>query len=278
MDVPASRDVGAAGTLRSMGAGDSVSFDRAAGFYDETRRTDEAALAAMLEVLAGELAPRGSALEIGVGTGQIALPLHARGVSLTGIDISEPMMARLVDKAGGRAPFPLVRGDASQLPFADRSFGGAYARWVLHLIPDWRDAVAELGRVVQPGGVVVIEPGSYVGAWRDVWLRFVQEVGEAAMPVGLDMRGAPAELDEAFAARGMRRRDLPDVRFRSDATLERFFREAAARTHSWTWRIPDAELGRAVEVVRAWAQDRYGDLMHVPEPSVPLLWRAYDVA
>lgn len=261
-----------------MDAAGSVSFDRAAGFYDETRRSDEDALSAMLEVLESELAPRGRALEIGVGTGQIALPLHARGVSLTGIDISAQMMARLAGKAGGRAPFPLVRADALRLPFADRSFGGAYARWVLHLIPGWREAVAELGRVVRPGGVVVIEPGGYVGIWRDVWLRFVQEVGEAARPVGLDMRGAPAELDEAFAARGMRRRDLPEVRFPGDATLERFFQEVAARMHSWTWRIPEAQLGPAVAAVRAWAQERYGDLLAVPERSVPLLWRAYDVA
>jgi 2-polyprenyl-3-methyl-5-hydroxy-6-metoxy-1,4-benzoquinol methylase len=47
-----------------------------------------------IDVLA-ELAGRGKALEFGIGTGRIALPLAARGVSVYGIDLSQPMVARM---------------------------------------------------------------------------------------------------------------------------------------------------------------------------------------
>src|SRR5579859_1522595 len=83
----------------SLGAG-SLSFDRVAGQYDGTRGyppgVSDAIAAGMMRY--GPLEPGSSALEIGVGTGRIALPLLARGVNITGVDISERMTARLREK------------------------------------------------------------------------------------------------------------------------------------------------------------------------------------
>ena len=58
-------------------------------------------MARTIELLASELLGRGRALEVGVGTGLLALPLHEAGVSLAGLDLTPAMMARLVEKAGG---------------------------------------------------------------------------------------------------------------------------------------------------------------------------------
>ncbi len=75
------------------------SFDEAsAAHYDElAQRGDEEAAVSFLRRLAGD----GPALELGIGTGRIALPLAARGVVVDGIDLSEPMVARLRAKPGG---------------------------------------------------------------------------------------------------------------------------------------------------------------------------------
>jgi len=54
----------------------------------------------LADLLVAELDGRGRCLEIGVGTGRIALPLHERGVDLVGIDLATPMLARLIDNAG----------------------------------------------------------------------------------------------------------------------------------------------------------------------------------
>src|SRR5207237_6696700 len=48
-----------------------------------------------------ELAEGGDALELGIGTGRIAVPLSARGVRVSGIDLSDAMVARLREKPGG---------------------------------------------------------------------------------------------------------------------------------------------------------------------------------
>ncbi len=155
----------------------SIRFDRAAEFYDETRSYDESLSRATTELLAAELRGRGTVLEVGVGTGLIALPLHEAGIPMRGLDISAPMMAKLVEKAGGRPPFPLVLGDATALPFSDGAVDAGLLRWVLHLIPDWREVVAELVRVVRPGGVLVIHLGAYGGPWDEIHSRFEEVVG-----------------------------------------------------------------------------------------------------
>jgi SAM-dependent methyltransferase len=256
---------------------DSIAFDRAAEYYDRTRVTDAETLEEIVDVLAEEFTGRGRVLEIGVGTGALALPLADRNVPIVGLDLSLPMMAKLVEKAGGRAPFPLVRGDATRLPFGDETLGGAYCRWVLHLIPNWRDAVAELCRAVRPEGVVVVEPGGFTGGWREIWLRFVDVLGDRIRPIGLDWVGDHEDLDDAFARGGGVRRDLPPVATRDESTLRRHFDEIDERLYSWTWRVPEEELRRAVAEVRSWAERTFPDLDEPFEPGSPIAWRAYDI-
>ena len=113
-----------------------MNFDRAAEFYDATRDAGDEIVRWTVDLLAQELTGRGRALEIGVGTGAVGLPLTERGVDLVGMDVSTAMMAKLIAKAGGRAPFPLVQGDATRMPIRDGAVSGAYARHVLHLIAD----------------------------------------------------------------------------------------------------------------------------------------------
>jgi SAM-dependent methyltransferase len=256
---------------------ESIAFDRAAEYYDRSRVTDPVTLRETVEVLEREFGGRGRVLEIGVGTGALALPLAERGIPMLGLDLSVPMMAKLVEKAGGRTPFPLVQGDATRLPLRDDSLGGAYCRWVLHLIPNWQDAVAGLCRVVRPGGVIVTEPGGFSGGWREMWLRFVDILGDRIRPVGLDWVGDHEELDAAFAAGGATRRDLPPVVTRNDSTLRHHFEDLDERLYSWTWRVPPEELEPAVAEVRAWAEQEHPDLDTPFEPESPIPWRAYDV-
>ena len=78
----------------------SVNFDRAAGFYDVTRPVDDTELAQTLDLLHRTLSSSGPSLEIGVGTGALALPLAERGWRLTGVDISAAMISKLIEKVG----------------------------------------------------------------------------------------------------------------------------------------------------------------------------------
>lgn len=91
--------------------------DRIAGIYDELYET-AFDVGATVDGLAG-LAAGGSALELAIGTGRIAIPLAARGVEVAGIDASEAMVARLRAKAGGAA-IPVTFGNFADVPVTGR--------------------------------------------------------------------------------------------------------------------------------------------------------------
>jgi SAM-dependent methyltransferase len=76
-------------------AHDAELYDRSTG-----EEFDPAVIEATVDFLAG-LAGRGRALELGIGTGRIALPLSRRGISVHGIDLSQPMVDQLRAKPGG---------------------------------------------------------------------------------------------------------------------------------------------------------------------------------
>jgi SAM-dependent methyltransferase len=254
----------------------TVSFDRAAEIYDRTRVTDPEALAETLDLLQAELAGRDTILEIGAGTGALAVPLAEQGIEIVGIDVSMAMLGRLRDKSQA---VPVAAADATSLPFADDAFGGAYARWVLHLIPAWQRVVEELCRVVRRGGVILIEPGGYRGDWQEIWEQIESVLGPSVRNVGLRAdEDDGLGLDDAFARHGAQLRSIAEVLgVRTSMTLADFFREARARAFSWTWRIDEDALARGLDTVEAWAKDRYGaDLADVTS-SMRLAFRTYDL-
>jgi hypothetical protein len=111
-----------------------------------------------VEFLAG-VAEGGPALELGIGTGRIALPLVRRGVEVHGIDLSPDMVAQLRDKPGGEE-VPVTIGDFATTK-AEGSFSVAYVVWnsIMNLgtqeaqVACFRNAAAHL----VPQGLFVVE-------------------------------------------------------------------------------------------------------------------------
>jgi SAM-dependent methyltransferase len=256
--------------------GGSVGYDRAADFYDASRAISVEAMERTVRLLATELRGRPRALEIGIGTGLLALPLREAGVQVAGVDLSGPMLSKLIEKAGGRAPFPLTMGDATRMPFADDAFGAAYLRWVLHLIPEWRSVVSEVVRVVRPGGVFLANLGAYGGTHKEIQERFEELTGVSTRPVGLMWAGFE-ELDAVLRRHGAGVRVLPPLDESFEQPLDDFIRGIEENRYSWTWRVPEDVRAQAAAEIRPWAERRFGSLDVPRSHGLPTLWRAYDL-
>jgi SAM-dependent methyltransferase len=253
----------------------SISFDRAAAYYDATRGRKPEAILAETAVLTTVFAGHGPVLEIGVGTGQVAIPVHAAGIPVIGLDLSAPMLDVLRAKVGGRSPFPLLRGDATRLPLLDDVVGGAMFRWVLHLIPSWPEAVAELVRVVRPGGVVAaLLGGSGKGPREAIQSRFAAVAGIDRRPAGLNWEDYDA-LDGAFGVHGAHAEELPAFTDRDTDSVEAFMAGLEDGAFSWTWPLDDAERRRIAGEVRAWAETEFGPLGDLEPSTYEVRWRAY---
>ncbi len=117
----------------------------------------------------------GEVLEVAVGTGR-NFTFYPQGVQLSGIDLS-PAMLRIARKRAEElgVDADLREGDAQQLPFADASFDTVVCTLSLCAIPDDRRAIAEMKRVLRPGGRLLLL--DHVRASSKVWLA-VQRVLE----------------------------------------------------------------------------------------------------
>jgi SAM-dependent methyltransferase len=105
----------------------------------------------IIPIVTDELGDRHHVLDIGTGEGQLARVLHAAGVDrVTGIDPSVNQLRTAVERAGG--PF-YARGAAAALPFPDETFDGVVACLVFEHIEAVDAAIAEVARVLAPGGV-----------------------------------------------------------------------------------------------------------------------------
>jgi ubiquinone/menaquinone biosynthesis C-methylase UbiE len=98
----------------------------------------------------------GSVLEVAVGTG-LNLDTYPSGIQLTGIDLSEPMLAIARTRAAelGR-DVELRQGDAHALPFADATFDTVVCTFGLCAIPNIDTALNEMTRVLRPGGKLIL--------------------------------------------------------------------------------------------------------------------------
>lgn len=100
----------------------------------------------------------GKVLELGVGTG-LSLPAYDRRLRLTGIDLC-PHMLGVARERVAREQLPHVDGlhqmDAGALAFSDRSFDAVAVMFVITVVPHPEQVMAEIARVVRPGGEVVI--------------------------------------------------------------------------------------------------------------------------
>jgi SAM-dependent methyltransferase len=114
--------------------------------------------------------PAGIALDVGSGPGSVTASLARAagpgGLAL-GVDISEPMLARAVRaEAGPQVGF--LRADAQRLPLRDQTVDAVLSIAVLQLIPDPTATLAEISRVLRPGGrLAVMVP--IVRRWPQLW-------------------------------------------------------------------------------------------------------------
>jgi SAM-dependent methyltransferase len=130
--------------------------------FDESSSSmfDPALVEPTVDLLA-ELAGSGRALELGVGTGRIALPLAARGVPVHGIDLSRAMVARIREEPGGER-IAVTIGDFSTAT-AEGTFRLVYLVFntIMNLTTQAEQVACfrNAARHLEPGGTFLIEVG-----------------------------------------------------------------------------------------------------------------------
>jgi len=234
----------------------SVSFDRIADRYDETRGGFRVGRSFADAVAANVAPPPARIVELGVGTGLVALPLTERGYDVLGIDLSPKMIAVARERIGARVAI----ADASRVPIATASADALVAARVLHVVGDPGAALAEAARIVRPGGRVVAimagsdqdEPADDIGeATRAM---HGQRLSGAGLDMVISLADATGEL--ALVTRGC----TESLEF--EETPREHAEKIRARTWSGSWDVDDETWARTAEPV-------IERLLALPDPDRP---------
>ncbi|MCU0493316.1 MAG: class I SAM-dependent methyltransferase [Chloroflexaceae bacterium] len=243
----------------------SISFNQIASAYDG-QRAHPPEVAAQIGRALLELVGHGAhVLELGVGTGRMAIPLATAGAHVAGVDIALDMLhiaqGRWRAGEGQQDGLTLAQADIASLPFADNSFDGALAVHVLHLLSDWRSALAEIGRVVRPGGLFIQgndwrAPDTCVGRLRSQFRQVIIELLPGARPPG-----AGAALAQALSRLGGSTGE-PEVlaSWVRPVSPAQVLAGMAGRADTETWVLPDDLLHEAMERLNEWAETQWDDL------------------
>jgi ubiquinone/menaquinone biosynthesis C-methylase UbiE len=239
------------------------SFDPIASSYDRTRTLHRRAIDAALRVVERRFPPArySRVLDVGVGTGRLAVPFARHGYRVVGVDLSNRMLEHLRRRRTGLPVNALraVRADATRLPFADRTFDLAYWVHVLHLIPRWKAAVDETLRVTRPGGVLLnirTEGGREIEELFDEYHRILAAAGYRRPRVGVRHRET---LLRHLERRGCTvRRRTARWEWEERVSVGEALHYLEIRSYSWTRFAPLPVHRRAMNQVRAWAARELG--------------------
>ena len=263
-----------------------VNFDRAASFYDATRAlpegvADQVADAILRCVGAG---PNTRFLEVGIGTGRIALPLILAGYAYCGIDLSASMLGTLRRKLTGhperRTRTGLALADAMSLPLRAGAVDVVLMIHLLHLVDDHVCTLHEARRVLRPGGRIIVSANEFAEGnrrdraagreatgWRLVTNRWNAVLADLGVDRPTREQGrwlADAAIVEALAEIGASTERVVLARYRERPQTARE-RVAAhqARIYSSDWGIPDDIQAEASRRLAAWLETEH------PAPDAP---------
>jgi demethylmenaquinone methyltransferase/2-methoxy-6-polyprenyl-1,4-benzoquinol methylase len=189
-------------------------FDRISPVYDAMNRTMTLGLDQRWRraAAAAVVGPGDRVLDACCGTGDLAVAAMAAGGTVTGLDFSERMLERARGKSG---EIEWVQGDALALPFGDASFDAATVGFGARNLDDLERGLAELRRVLRPGGRLAIleitRPRGLLAPFYRLWFdRFVPLLGRILpggsaytyLPASVRRFPGPEELAELLRAAG----------------------------------------------------------------------------
>jgi ubiquinone/menaquinone biosynthesis C-methylase UbiE len=223
------------------------------------------------QILRDELKTGKLILDAGVGTGRFTEPLQRVGLYVVGVDISNRMMQKSIEKGLKNLMF----ADVCTLPFGDKAFDFSISVHLLHLVSDWRKALREIVRVTRESlfSVLVEDHDKHESTPRRLYEEVLKKYGFEYHHPGLgewDLRKIVKTTRSIFADSYEVRTDediayLNDKVFSSQWKLQDDLHEKAMQEVRRAFSSPKTYLNRVY--VHRWDIDTIGSYLERSKPT-----------
>jgi demethylmenaquinone methyltransferase/2-methoxy-6-polyprenyl-1,4-benzoquinol methylase len=196
-------------------------FDRISPVYDVMNRAMTVGLDRRWRRITAEavVRPGDEVLDACCGTGDLALAAKRAGGNVTGVDFSERMLVRARRKSDG---VEWVQADVTRLPFTDASFDAVTIGFGIRNVPDLDAGLAELARVLRPGGRIgcleITRPDGALRPFFRLWFDGLVPLAGKVLPGGRAYSYLPASVRRfpgpPDLAAAMQRAGFEDVAWR----------------------------------------------------------------
>lgn len=245
----------------SIELSDRVDFSSNAAIYDRRHqallpREVVGALAS-----AAELQTTSRVLDVGAGTGRVALALVDYGCTVVALEPSMNMLNELQRKRGGRA-LGIVCGEGGHLPFLPGLFDAIVFARVLYLIADWQSVLREASALLRPGGYFLHEWSN--GDAAESWVQAREKLRTLFQEAGVNAPFHPgarteADVDSYLEHLGMMRTAAVPAGPGPTRTLRSFINQITSGEVSYIWNVPERVRRQCLPEFTQWC-DRVFDL------------------
>jgi SAM-dependent methyltransferase len=253
-----------------------VDFSANAGVYDRrhggTMSDDEVGRLWMT----ARLHSGATVLDIGAGTGRVAIPLAGRGCNVVAVEPARGMLAQLREKATDNRVLAVL-AEGSNLPFPGGRFDAVVVARLLYLTPDWRAILAEADRVLAAGGCLLHEWGN--GQGDEEWVQIREEARSL-----FEQAGVPAPFHPGVRSETVVDDELEGLQLLRDGqveigpgqaiTLQEFLRRIVEGELSYIWGVPEHVRTECLPRLRRWSEQRFDLERLIPMPR-EVRWTIY---
>jgi SAM-dependent methyltransferase len=253
-----------------------VDFSSNARVYDERHGAVLAEDAVKRLAAAAAIASGTHVLDIGAGTGRVAIPLSEDGYDVVALEPALGMVDTLRAKAQN-LPIRLIAAEGGHLPFADEQFDVVVIARLLYLTSDWRDILREARRVLAVGGRLLHEWGN--GQAGEEWVQIREKARSLFEDAGVPSPFHPGvrlerEVDEELSVLGFARMADLTIGPGTTLTLSEFLRRLVDGELSYIWNVPKNVQEQCLPLLKAWSEQRFDLAQSISMPS-ELNWTVY---
>jgi SAM-dependent methyltransferase len=253
-----------------------VDFSANAPIYDRRHGVVLEPSAARQLALAADLLPDDRVLEIGAGTGRVAIAFAAIGCHTVALDPALAMLHGLRRKSP-ESGVHVVAAEGARLPFTDGSFDGVILARILYLMSDWETVVQRALEVLKPGGSLLHEWGN--GQGSEEWVQIREKARTLFQQAGVDQPFHPGarsedEVDRYMVRLGSERRNELPMGPGPGMTLREFVGRIASGELSYIWSIPKPVQELCLPQLQEWCERSFDLERAAPIPQ-ELHWTIY---